>query len=53
MVTNVVLQDVTITAQTGLTVGNATGIQFKNVRVKVNEGPPVFMHKAEIDYVQE
>jgi polygalacturonase len=53
MATNVFLENVQITAQTGLTVGNARGVRFKNVKVNVRQGQPVQMHNAEVEYAQE
>ena len=48
LVTNVVLENVHITAETGLTMANARGIQFKNVTVIVKDGPPFVTDNAEV-----
>lgn len=48
-VTNVVLENVQITAKTGLTVANAVGVQFKNVRIQAEKGEPVLLHNAQAD----
>jgi polygalacturonase len=53
LVTNVFLEDVRITAETGLTIGNAKGIQFKRVNVRVRQGLPVSMHNAEVEWLQQ
>jgi len=47
-VTNFVLEDVRITAQTGLTIANAAGVELKNVTILVQKGDPYTLHNAEI-----
>ncbi len=48
-ITNVVLENVSIGAATkGLTIKNATGVQFKNVQVTCKEGPPVIVESAQV-----
>jgi polygalacturonase len=49
LVSDVVLENVHITAQTGLTIANAKGIQFKNVTVSVKEGPPFTIDNAQVE----
>jgi polygalacturonase len=49
VVSNVVLENVHITAETGLTIANAKGIQLKNVEVSVKEGPPFTMENAQVE----
>lgn len=48
-VTNVVLENVRITAETGLTVVNASGVRFKNVRVEVKNGEPFILSNAQVE----
>jgi polygalacturonase len=49
LVSNVVLENVHITAQTGLTIANAKGVQLKNVTVSVKEGPPFTIENAQVE----
>jgi polygalacturonase len=49
VVSNVVLENVHITAGTGLTIANAKGIQLKNVEVSVKEGPPFTTENAQVE----
>jgi len=49
VVSNVVLENVRITAETGLTMANAKGIQLKNVQVSVKEGPPFITANAQVE----
>ena len=49
LVSNVVLENVHITAGTGLTIANAKGIQLKNVEVSVKEGPPFTTENAQVE----
>jgi polygalacturonase len=53
LVSNVVLENVHITAQTGLTIANAKGIQLKNVTVSVKEGPPVTVENAQVEGLEQ
>ena len=49
-ISNVVLENVSITAATtGLSIKNAKGIVFKNVKVTNKEGPPFIVDNAEIE----
>jgi len=48
-VSNVVLENVRITAGTGLTIANARGIQLNNVEVSVKEGPPFTTENAQVE----
>ncbi len=48
-VSNVVLENVRITAETGLTIANAKGIKLKNVQVSVKSGPPLTTDKAQVE----
>ncbi len=48
LVSEVVLENVRITAETGFTIGNAKGIQLKNVKVEVRQGEPFILHNAEV-----
>jgi polygalacturonase len=49
VVSNVVLENVRITAETGLNIANAKGIQLKNVVVSVKEGPPFTTENAQVE----
>jgi len=49
VVTNIVLENVHITAETGLTMANAKGVQLKNVTVSVKEGPPFTTDNARVE----
>jgi polygalacturonase len=49
LVTNVVLENVHITARTGLTIANAKGVQFKNVKIEAEKGESVMLHNAEVE----
>ena len=49
LVSDVVLENVRITAETGLTIGNAKGIQLKNVKVEVRKGEPFILHNADVE----
>jgi polygalacturonase len=48
VVSNVVLENVSIEAATGLNVRNAKGIELKNARVIAKEGPPIISQDAEV-----
>jgi polygalacturonase len=45
---NVVLENVRISAQRGLTVRNAAGIRFTNSAITVQKGPPILAQDAEV-----
>jgi len=47
-VSNVVLENVNIQAQTGFIIGNAKGIEFKNSKVEVKSGEAFQIHNAEV-----
>jgi polygalacturonase len=49
LISNVVLENVRITAETGLMIANARGIQLKNVKVSVRKGPPFTMENAQVE----
>ena len=49
LVSNVVLENVRITAETGMTIANAKGVSLKNVEVTVKEGPPFMTDNAQVD----
>jgi polygalacturonase len=49
VVSNVVLENVHITAETGLTMANANGIKFKNVEISVKKGPPFTTDNAQVE----
>ena len=46
---NVLLENVTITAKEGLTIGNAKGIKLKNVKIIPAKGEPFLLHNAEVE----
>ena len=48
-VSDVVLENVQITAETGLTIANARGVKLKNVQVAVKSGPPFIIDHAEVE----
>jgi len=49
LISDVTLENVHISsATTGLKVQNAKGIQFKNVRIAAQQGPPVILDNAEV-----
>jgi polygalacturonase len=48
-VSDVVLENVHITAETGLTMANAKGMKFKNVQVSVKSGPPYLTDKVQAE----
>jgi len=49
MVTNVVLENVRITAETGLTIANAKGIKLHNVDIMVKEGSSFTTDNAQVE----
>jgi polygalacturonase len=48
VVSNVVLENVTLTAPAGLTIRNAKGIELKNTKIEVQHGEPVREENAEV-----
>lgn len=48
-ISNVVFENVRITAPKGLIVRNAKGIQFKNSKISVDAGAPVILENAEVN----
>lgn len=46
---NLTLENVEISARTGLTIRNAKGIRFKNVNVRVETGQPFILENAEVE----
>jgi polygalacturonase len=54
LIKNVLLEDVTIQAQTGgLTIGNAKGIRLKNVKIETKKGEPYDIHNAQVEGLPE
>jgi polygalacturonase len=49
LVTDVVLENIHITAQEGLTIANAKGVQLKNVKIETAKGPPFILHNAKVE----
>ena len=49
LVTNVSLTNVRISAQTGLTIRNATAVRLKDVRVETKQGPPFILENAKVE----
>ncbi|MGD0016702.1 MAG: glycoside hydrolase family 28 protein [Verrucomicrobiia bacterium] len=53
-ISDVVLENVSITAATtGLSIKNAKGIQFKNVKIINKEGPPVVVENAQVEGLEK
>ncbi len=48
MITNVVLEDVELSAPQGLTIRNARGVQLKNVKITTKKGDKIIAQNAEI-----
>ena len=48
-VSNVVLENVKLSAETGLLIRNAKAIQFKNVKVTVQKGGPFTLENAQVE----
>jgi hypothetical protein len=51
-ISNVVLKNVRISSSTGLTIKNASGVQFKDVQITTRQGPPVITENAQVDNVE-
>jgi hypothetical protein len=49
VISNVVFENVNISAATGMKIENARSIQFKNSHVKVKEGEPFILKNAQVD----
>ncbi len=49
VVSNVVLENVRITAETGLTIANAKGVRVKDVEILVKTGPPFTTENAQVE----
>jgi polygalacturonase len=49
LVSNVVLENVHLSAETGLTIANAKGVKLKNVEVSVKTGPPFITDHAQVE----
>jgi polygalacturonase len=49
LISNIVLENVHITAKTGFAIANAKGIRFINSTVSVKEGPPFSAKNAEVE----
>ncbi|HUA68434.1 MAG TPA: hypothetical protein VMA13_07790, partial [Candidatus Saccharimonadales bacterium] len=47
-ISNVVLENVRISSVTGLAIKNAKDIQFKNVQVTTEQGPPFVLNNAQV-----
>lgn len=52
-VSNLVLENVRIKANSGFIVANTSGVQLKNVKVKVKAGPPYILYNAKIGWQPE
>ncbi|HLP77981.1 MAG TPA: glycosyl hydrolase family 28 protein, partial [Candidatus Paceibacterota bacterium] len=48
-ITNFILENVSIHAQTGLTIANAKGVQLRNVKVTVAKGEPFTVINSEVE----
>ena len=53
LVTDAVLEDVRISAVTGLTIGNAKGTRLENVQVTAKQGPPFIVENAQVGGLAE
>jgi hypothetical protein len=49
VVTNIVLENVRITAETGLTIANAKGIKLHNVEISAKQGAPFTTENAQVE----
>ncbi len=52
-ISNFILENVAIAAETGLTIINAKAVQLKNVKVNVVKGEPFILHQAEVEGLAE
>jgi polygalacturonase len=48
-ISNVVLENVSISSLTGLTVKNAGGVKLKQVQITVGQGPPFILENAQVE----
>src|SRR5439155_22674670 len=48
-VTDVILENVRISAASGLTIRNAKAVQLKKAQVSVKEGPPFLLEEAQVE----
>ena len=48
-ISNVVFENVQISAPKGMTIRNAKGVQFKNSKISAGEGPPIISENAQIE----
>jgi len=53
LVENVVLENVQISAPTGLTIRNAKGIKLNNVKVEAKQGQPFILENAEVEGLEQ
>ena len=49
LISDVVLENVKISAPTGLSIRNAKGVQLKNVEVTAQSGQPLIVQDAQVD----
>jgi len=49
LISDVVLENVHISASSGLTIRNAKGIKLKNVQIETKKGPPFILENAEVE----
>jgi polygalacturonase len=52
-VSDVVMENVNISAATGMTIQNAKGIKLKNVKIETQEGPPFILKNAEVEGLEQ
>jgi polygalacturonase len=52
-ISDVVLENVRISAPTGLTIRNAKGIKIKNVKIEVKEGEPFILENAVVEELEK
>jgi polygalacturonase len=48
-ISNVVLENVRISSVTGMAIKNASDVQFKNVQITTEQGPPVITENAQVE----
>lgn len=51
--TNIVLENVALTAPVGLVIRNAKGVQLKNVKVTVERGDPLMVENSDVEVVPD
>lgn len=52
-VSDVVLENVNISASTGMTIQNANDIKLKNVKIETQQGPPFILKNAQVEGLEQ